>query len=297
MSDALQPFPYYGGKHRHLGFILPRLPRTEQYVEPFGGSAAVLLSREPSPVETYNDIDGDLATFFRVLRDRPDELVSKLEATPYSREQYEQAIEAAGDSSLSDLERARLFFVRAAQVYSGLAQYATPGRWSYSRSSSVREMSNAVAGWWKDIEDLPAVADRLRRVQIECDDALEVIERYDHEDTLIYADPPYPMSTRGDAGCGTTKATAYGYEMEDDEHRELAEVLRQAEGKVAVSTYRNDLYDDELEDWHVTTAGQAGISTKHGAEHDEREEALYTNYDTAAVVPARQATLEGVSNP
>src|SRR3989339_1641903 len=52
-------FGWYGGKFSHLDWLLPLLPRAHHYCEPFSGSAAVLLNREPSsPVETYNDIDG-----------------------------------------------------------------------------------------------------------------------------------------------------------------------------------------------------------------------------------------------
>lgn len=290
-TEKLQPFPFYGGKFSHLEFILPRLPETHQYVEPFGGSAAVLLSRDSAPVETYNDIDGDITTFFRVLRDQPDELIQKLERTPYSRAEYERAIEAAGDDSLPELERARLFFVRAAQVYSGLAQYATPGRWSYSRSTSVNGRSNLVAGWESNVDELGEVADRLQRVQLENDDALEVIERYDHDETLFYCDPPYPLASRGDAGCGTTKASAYGNELTAEEHRELAEVLTAADGMVAVSSYRNELYDEVFDGWTVVKGEKQKISTKHDTDHTERREVLYCNYDPSRVRSTNQTTL------
>lgn len=292
-TERLQAFPYYGGKFSHLGFILPRLPQEPQYVEPFGGSAAVLLSREPASVETYNDIDGDMVTFFRVLRDQPEELIGKLEQTPYARSEYDEARAAAGDEDLSDVERARLFYVRAAQVYSGLAQYATPGRWSYSVASSVRDRANTVAGWQHDVSELEAVAGRLRRVQIEHDDALEVIQRYDHEDALIYCDPPYPMDSRGSAGCGTADPVAYGSELDEDDHRELCKVLVNADAKVAVSSYRNRIYDEELEDWWVASDAEKSIRTKHDADLEDRQEVLYTNYDPEQVRTFQQAALVG----
>lgn len=225
MSDELQPFPWYGGKANHLDFILPRLPDQPIYVEPFGGSGAMLFSREPAAVETFNDLDRDVVTFFRVLRERPDELLPQLEATPYSREEYRVAIAAAGNDNIPDLERARLFYVRAAQMYSGLAQYATEGRWSYSIGSSCRGMSNAVSAWWSNVDGLDAIVDRLKRVQLECKPATDVIERYDHEDALIYCDPPYPMEARGEAGRGYNDPVAYGNELDAEDHRELAEVL------------------------------------------------------------------------
>ena len=78
-------FSYYGGKFSHLNWLLPLLPPSGSYVEPFAGSAAVLLNRPPSPIETYNDIDGEVVNFFWVLREKPKVLCEKLELTPYSR--------------------------------------------------------------------------------------------------------------------------------------------------------------------------------------------------------------------
>lgn len=297
MADELQPFPWYGGKFSHLDFILPRLPDQPIYVEPFAGSAAVLLSRPPAGVETYNDLDRDVVTFFRVLRDRPDELLPRLEATPYSREEYRVAIAAAGNENLPDIERARLFYVRASQVYSGLAQYATEGRWSYSTTSSNRGMANAVSAWWSNIDGLDAIVDRLRKVQLEHKPAIDVVERYDDEDALVYCDPPYPLSARGTAGCGTADPVAYSNEMTEDDHRELAEVLRECDAKIAVSSYRNDLYDEVFDGWHCAEAEPKKLRTKNGAELGERTEALYTNYDPTAVSPpSEQQTLQAVTD-
>jgi DNA adenine methylase len=85
------PFAYYGGKTTLAPIIANLLPQHEHYVEPFAGSLAVLLAKTPSRAETVNDLDGDLVTFWRVLRDRPDELERACALTPHSREEYEQA--------------------------------------------------------------------------------------------------------------------------------------------------------------------------------------------------------------
>lgn len=120
-------FGWYGGKYSHLDWLLPLLPKATHYCEHFGGSAAVLLNREPAPVETYNDIDSELVNFFRVLREQKDALIEAIGLTPFSREEFELAI-APPTQDISDLERARRFFVRARQVRSGLAQTASSGR-------------------------------------------------------------------------------------------------------------------------------------------------------------------------
>src|SRR5215210_6529897 len=99
-------FGWYGGKYSHLDWILPLLPHAQHYCEPFGGSAAVLINRPPSPVETYNDLDGEVVNFFAVLRDQKDTLIEAIGLTPFSRAEFELAIDGPS-KGISDLERAR----------------------------------------------------------------------------------------------------------------------------------------------------------------------------------------------
>jgi DNA adenine methylase len=240
IMGKLIAFGWYGGKYSHLNWLLSCLPITEHYCEPFGGSAAVLLNKEPSPIETYNDIDGELVNFFKVLRDQKDELIEAIGLTPFSRKEFEVAI--SGDTAnISELERARRFFVRARQVRTGLAQKASNGRWAHCRLTSRAGMAGAVSRWLGSVEALPEIAQRLLRVQIENDDAINIIQRYDSEITLFYCDPPYPHMSRGDSN-------AYEYEMTDDEHRELAKVLHNVKGKVALSSYHCDIMDELYND-------------------------------------------------
>lgn len=113
-------FGWYGGKYSHLDWLLPLLPKAHHYCEPFGGSAAVLLNREVASVETYNDMDGEVGNFFKVLRDQKEDLLYAIGMTPFSREEFQIAIASNGKGiKLTDLERARQFFVRARQVRTG----------------------------------------------------------------------------------------------------------------------------------------------------------------------------------
>src|SRR5262249_18698037 len=155
-------------------WLLPLLPKTKHYCEPFGGSAAVLLNRDPSPVETYNDIDGEVVNFFRVLRDEKEKLIEAIGLTPFSRAEFDLAIQRI--QNLSDLERARRFFVRARQVRTGLAQTASSGRWAHCLLTSRAGMAGAVSRWLGSVEDLPEIAQRLLRVQIENAPADETIK-------------------------------------------------------------------------------------------------------------------------
>ncbi len=258
-------FGWYGGKYSHLDWLLPLLPESQHYCEPFGGSAAVLLNRKPSPVETYNDLDADVANFFRVLREQKAELTEAIGLTPFSREEFCIACEKT--QGISNLERARRFFVRARQVRTGLAQTASLGRWANCKNTSRAGMSGVVSRWLGSIEQLPEIAERLLRVQIENRPALEIVKLYDSKGTLFYCDPPYPHEARGDS-------KAYGYEMSDREHRELAAVLRKAKGRVAVSGYRCKLYDSLYKGWSTHHApAKACHSVKR-----VRQEVLWTNY-------------------
>jgi DNA adenine methylase len=260
-------FGWYGGKFNHLNWLLPLLPDTTHYCEPFGGSASVLLNRKPSPVETYNDIDGELVNFFRVLRDSQEELIRAIGLTPFSREELRIAAEESVDN-LSELERARRFFVRARQVRTGLAQTASVGRWAHCKLTSRAGMAGAVSRWLGSVEGLSEIVQRLLRVQIENSPAIEVIQRYDSEETLFYCDPPYPHASRGDAN-------AYRYEMTDDEHRQLAEVLRNVKGRVALSGYHCDLLDKLYEDWdYIEASSKQCLSVKQ-----PRTEVLWINYE------------------
>lgn len=82
------PFAYFGGKTTLASKIAALLPPHKHYVEPFAGSLAVLLAKDRAPHETVNDIDGNLMTFWKVLRDRPRELAEVCALTPHSRGEY-----------------------------------------------------------------------------------------------------------------------------------------------------------------------------------------------------------------
>ncbi len=259
-------FGWYGGKFSHLSWLLPLLPDCHHYCEPFAGSAAVLLNREPSPVETYNDIDGEVANFFRVLRDKPEDLVRAIGLTPFSREELAIAVSHNGDGA-SDVERARRFYVRARQARTGLAQTASLGRWANCKDTSRAGMAGAVSRWLGSVDQLPEIALRLLRVQFENRPAEEVITLYDAPKTLFYCDPPYVHSTRGDS-------KAYAFEMNDSEHQSLARGLARCKGMAAVSGYRCELMDTFYKGWKRYDA-----PAKHCHSIKKiRQEALWMNY-------------------
>jgi len=272
-------FGWYGGKFSHLSWLLPLLPRCHHYCEPFAGSAAVLLNREPSPIESYNDLDGEVCNFFRALRNQKEKLVEEIGLTPFSREEF--AVACQLDPEVSPLERARRFYVRARQVRTGLAQTASLGRWANCKLTSRAGMSGVVSRWLGAVDMLPDIAERLLRVQIENRPAIEFIRLYDSPSTLFYCDPPYVHGTRGDS-------KAYGYEMSDNDHEELAETLNRVDGMVAFSNYSCDLLNDLYPEnrWYKNVIPER---TNH-ATKGKRTEVLWTNYQPAQLsMTARDA--------
>lgn len=203
------------------------------YVEPYFGSGAVFFTKPVSPHELINDMNGLVVNFFRVLRERTDELLFALETTPWSRDEYDQSHMQSGNA----LEDARRFVTRIWQAHaSDLAKktgWKNRGSKQPARGMSVR---------WKRVpSELAELAERLRDAEIENRPALEVMRRFATRDTLIYADPPYLMQTR------TQKM--YAHEMSLDEHLEMLDVLASHPGPAVLSGYDNAIYDRHLRGW------------------------------------------------
>ena len=265
-APKLIAFGWYGGKFSHLDFLAPLLPTdATHFCDVFGGSAAVLLNVGPYPVETYNDIDSNLVNFFATLRDHHEELLRAICLTPFSREELARACEPA--AGLPPVERARRFYIRARQTRTGLAQTSSAGRWAHCVLTSRAGMSGSVSRWLGSVDGLVEIATRLQRVQIENAPALEVIKRYDTPETLFYLDPPYVHAARGD-----TKA--YGFEMTDAEHHELAEYLAVIRGRAIISGYRTKLYDDLFRDWQRIDADEQRVSSVNAM----RQESVWLNF-------------------
>jgi DNA adenine methylase len=266
------PLTYYGGKHAVAQRIVALLPPHRHYVEAFAGSLAVLLAKPQSEIETVNDLDERLVTFWRVLRDRPADLIRVCELTPHARAEQQ----CGRDASVDELEMARRIWVLLTQSRSapsgritGWRHFIDPRR----DGSPTTVMPDYLDAY---LDRMPAAAARLRRVSLECRPAIDVITRYGkNPDVLIYADPPYPASVR-------SHGNHYAHEMRrDDQHRELAEVLHAARAAVVLSGYACDLYDLELyPNWHRTEIASRASNAPSGAR--SRTEVLWSNRPLAA---------------
>jgi DNA adenine methylase len=240
-APARPALRYFGGKWKIARWIVSHFPGHTCYVEPFGGAASVLLHKIPSFIEVYNDLNGGVVNFFRVLRERPAELLAAIDLTPYSRAEFLQAQEPCDDP----VERARRFYVWAWQGR-GRAGVREPGGWRFMKRAT---RSQTPVDDWNNHRHLWGVVRRLKEVQIEQDDALSVVQRYDAPQTLFYLDPPYLQDTRS----GRWGNGAYAFEYERIDHCRLAEALRDIEGMAIVSGYPSDLYDDLYAGWGRVT--------------------------------------------
>jgi DNA adenine methylase len=261
------PIPYFGGKMLVGPAIADLLPAHKHYVEPFCGSLAVLLAKPPSVHETVNDLDLRLMTFWRMLRDRPDELARVCALTPHSRAEFGAANEPGRPDDLDNLEIARRVFVRLTQARSG--QMRRTGWRNYVRPSATSyAMPDYLAAY---VDRIAPAAERLQHVTLESLPALDIVTKYGVDpEVLLYVDPPYLLSTR------SKTRRSYEHEMlGEDEHRELAEALHAANSAVVISGYASDLYDRELYagwDRHTIAAG-----TGQGEGWGNRTEVLWSN--------------------
>lgn len=182
---------YHGGKFRLAPWIMSFFPPHGCYVEPFGGAAGVLLQKPRVYAEVYNDLDGDIVNFFRVLRDpgQRQDLIEALRLTPYAREEFEQSYSATDDP----LERARRTCVRAAMGFGSAG--ATKGSTGF-RTDTRRKYGTAQHNWAAYPDAVGAIGERFAGVLIEHRDALQVMRAHDGLDTLFFVDPPYVHATR-----------------------------------------------------------------------------------------------------
>jgi DNA adenine methylase len=235
---------YKGGKWRLARWIIAHLPAHHCYVEPFCGGASVLLRKPRSKIEVLADKAGVVVTFFRILRDRPQDLVRALQLTPFAGDEYKSADWT--EPGLTDVEAARRFFVHS---WGGNMSAAATLRNRGWRRDSIRDCAGDFTA---AVDGLEVVARRLRSVSIDNLDYNEILKRYDAPSTCFYVDPPYVLSARRQAWRGD----GYGdLDWTDDQHVELLERLRGVKGSVVLSGYPSELYSKALGGWRTVAFG------------------------------------------
>lgn len=258
--NALLNYP--GAKWGMAKEIVALMPPHRSYLEPFFGSGAVLFNKPPSAIETVNDIDGDITNFFKVLREQPERLAQAIALTPYSRDVFNDAHENRGTE---EFDRAYRFAIRSKMGH-GFKTYQKTG---FKIDVYARERSYCVDYWNRLSKDIIPAANRLKGVQIENQPALDVIKKFNYDNVLIYADPPYLLDTRG--------GRQYRHEMTEQDHIDLLAALLQHKGSVILSGYPSEMYDRELKGWSRITR------KSYNQNSDQRTEILWCNFEIGQI--------------
>lgn len=252
---------YPGSKWRTAEWIISHFPPHHSYLEPFFGSGGVLFTKPRSNIETVNDLDGNVVNLFECIRSDPERLARAIYWTPYARAEYDRAFERQY-TERDRFQRAVDFYVR---MMMGHGFRTTGEKVGWKNDVQGRDAAYAARFWCETPENIMVAAERLREVQIENRPAVEVIARFNSPKVLIYADPPYVLSTR------TRKQ--YCHEMTDVDHRDLLDALLAHKGPVLLSGYDNPLYSDALKGWHREERPER--TQTDGA----RTESLWMNFD------------------
>ncbi|WP_242115361.1 DNA adenine methylase [Sphingomonas lacusdianchii] len=206
LPNACPPAPYLGGKRnlaKRLCTIIETIPH-KAYIEPFVGMGGIFLRRaRPAPIEVINDLSGDVANLFRIVRRHYEPFVDEM-AFLFAGRADSDRMRAVDPATLTDIERAVQFLYLQRLSFGGKVVGRTFGvkRAGASRFNQARLRA-----------DLRRLSGRLAPVTIEQLDAVELIGRYDSRDALFYLDPPYH------------ETTGYGLDFGPDQYRALAERL------------------------------------------------------------------------
>ncbi len=261
------PITYYGGKQKMLGVILPMIPAHRIYVEPFFGGGAVFWGKAPAPVEFINDINGEVANFYRVLKSDFVTLKAEVDQTLHNEHTHREACAIyRSPEGHTPVRRAWAVWVLSHQSF-----YAILGStWKCSMSRNVARQLQARKEAFTE-----AYAQRLEHTSIFSRDAQTVIRRADRPDTFHYIDPPYFNSDMGHYG---------GYTADD--FGQLLDVLSGLKGRFMLSSYPSELLSE-----YTASHGWDTVEVKQqrSAGGGRKVEVLTMNYDPAAIIKESQA--------
>lgn len=256
------PITYYGGKQTLATRIVELIPAHNLYCEPFFGGGAVFFTKAPSPVEVINDLNGEVINFFKVIQKKQAELEKEIKATLHSRELYKKARVIYTNPELFDeVKRAWAFWTLTNQGFAGMVT-----SWGFGKTASKeRALKNK-----REDFSIQAYGKRLSQVQVECNDALKVIDRCDAKDSFFYVDPPYFNSDQGHYE---------GYTKQD--YIRLLERLRKLKGKFLLSSYPSPELRAYIKryKWKTGAIKKAVAVTKNSDK--QKTEMIVANYDPA----------------
>ena len=264
---TLAAMRYMGGKSsqsphgigKWVASLLPPSHRHQMYVEPFCGMLGILLQRKPAGVELANDASEHVINWWRVLRDRKDDMAHHISMIPHSRHEYNEACDRLRNQEGDSFQKAVDFTVatmqgRTAKVGSGwMAGFDPNGTLSWKWQQNL-------------VRQIDALAERIRHVSLECGRGERIVKNVVKEDhAMVYIDPPYYSSRL---------AGLYEHDMDADK---LTKYLRNARAEVAISGYGEEW--DHL-GWHRHE--YATFRARPGVHPERRVEVVWTNYEAGA---------------
>ncbi|MCF6159237.1 MAG: DNA adenine methylase [wastewater metagenome] len=266
MARTLKPpINRIGGKHFLASWIAEKMPGHTLYCEVFSGAGHLLFGKKPGQIEVLNDVDNYLIGFFQVIKDheKRQKLIETLRYMPYSRKLWQDLRHQwkTGNIPGDPIEQATQWLYLNRTTFAGDQRrggFAVPSVTGRNPAQSFRA----------SVDSFEGVAERLRNVTIECLDYRECVRRYDSEDSLFYIDPPYLSSGH-----------YYNDSFTQDDHSGLTGLLHGVKGKVMVTHYQNDLYDELYRDWQrYEYQSFKGSHKSDGEEKPKTTEVLYCNF-------------------
>lgn len=257
------PITYYGGKQKLSSIIIPMIPKHTLYAEPFLGGGAIFFAKEKSAVEVINDTNKELINFYRVVQNDFVSLEKEINISLHSRDLYRQAkVINSNPDMFNEIKRAWAVWMLAAQTFASKLD----GTWGYDiqRNTTSKKISNKRESFSEQY------AIRLQMVQVECTDALRIIESRDSPESFFYCDPPYYNSD-----CGHYD----GYTIEDFER--LLQTLSRIKGQFLLSSYPSDVLRKyvDLHGWsQIQIEQEVSIASKSG-KRKPKTEVLTGNYN------------------
>jgi len=271
--SGLNAFQYMGSKLNTLPFLYRNFPKNYQkmhFVDVFGGSGVVTFNKPLSALETYNDLNSNVVRFFTILREDYETAINAIGYTPFNREEYDIAaktLSGGGGTELSDSDFARYWYLLFNGSFNG----------SIEQGGSFKTIidpngANPAVNYFNKQKKLKEISKRLSAVQIENKPYSYILQKYDRESTFFYCDPPYVLETR------TDKTIYKRFDFTDNDQKRFLKQVKALSGKVMVSNYDNDLYNDSLLDdgWRKLADKEKVIASSKLRR--SQSEIIYVNY-------------------
>ena len=258
---------YHGGKYFLCRWLIEQFPEHDAYVEPFGGAATVLLNKPKETFEIYNDLEYGIYNLYWVVQNQLHDFLKMIEDFDYCQESWLKMQEIMFTPDLFN-KMGRLGQAMCVYATRRMSRGGCGKQFSISKTRFYNGIEMNEYSWITMIPELKIISDRINKVELLNEPALDVIKKYDKSNTLFYLDPPYPRHTRN-------SALNYIKEMTDKDHQDLIDVIKNCRGKVIISSYPNPLYDNM--GWRVLDKK----ITKHSSQHlikGKTTERIYLNF-------------------